>query len=263
MVESLAVRLGLSRSDKARIIKHTRPGRILEIGFGTGEVLEILAAYHSDSGFVAIERDTELFELSQQRLKEYKNIHFLNADIWDVAEIGLGKFDSIVLSSSLHEILPSSNKKRLEKFFRFLKCLTRQNGVIVIRDGVKPERNSVSSVRFKSPKVKSRFIRFTTQFFRLIPYQLVEPDLVEIKLWDLHDFLNKYFFEGELWQRDMKESFGYFTLKEVVEASGSGLRVLHSEQYSLEFLTTRWSNDFEMEHPAPPSSHMLLVLEKQ
>lgn len=138
--EDYYARMASSIGDKAKLLPFVYGKRVLEIGFGGGELMDIL---HSQ-GYEVYGLDASAVSVSKVHNAPYKeNVKEGYADeildFWDE-----GFFDTIILSSVLHEVFSYGNRNgkqqhsveaigsTLEVIFKALKS----GGEVIIRDGV-------------------------------------------------------------------------------------------------------------------------------
>lgn len=138
--EDYYARMASSIGDKAKLLPFVYGKRVLEIGFGGGELMDIL---HSQ-GYEVYGLDASAVSVGKVQNAPYKeNVKEGYADeildFWDE-----GFFDTIILSSVLHEVFSYGNRNgkqqhsveaigsTLEVIFKALKS----GGEVIIRDGV-------------------------------------------------------------------------------------------------------------------------------
>lgn len=132
----------MSRSvgDKARLLDHVVPGHILEIGFGGGELMNILheagnTVYGLDASEVSVSRvsDKAYFE---RVVEAYADETF--------EAFGANKFDTVIMSSVLHEVFSYGSRGGInartmiawhDAIANIAKTI-KPGGRLLIRDGV-------------------------------------------------------------------------------------------------------------------------------
>lgn len=131
-------RMKNSLGDKQKLLKFVKPGHVLDVGAGGGDLAEAVRLTGStvtalDGSFQAIEHMNE----------EYPHLKTVQAYTSEMSELFEPEtFDTIICSSILHEVYSYSEKsdkmdelnEALEIFNKFLK----PGGRLLIRDGVKP-----------------------------------------------------------------------------------------------------------------------------
>jgi hypothetical protein len=172
-------------------------------------------------------------------------------------------FNTVVISSVLHEIDWPYGRNASNKVLHLAHNLLRRDGVLVFRDGVKPgQKTEEIEVTLKTPYANEKFYRFITEYRqRPIKFSYVHRSnsRICISSYDLHDVLCKYYFEGELWERDMNEVFGTMSESEYHELIGKYFKIVHSETYVAPYLKELWNRDFEIINGVDPVSHILIV----
>lgn len=132
----------MSRSigDKARLLDYVVPGHILEIGFGGGELMDILhesgnTVYGLDASDVSVDRvsDKPYFERVVEAFADETFEAF-----------GANKFDTVIMSSVLHEVFSYGSRNSLnartmvawhDAIANIAKTI-KPGGRLLIRDGV-------------------------------------------------------------------------------------------------------------------------------
>jgi hypothetical protein len=106
-----------------------------------------------------------------------------------------------------------------------------------------------------------KFRRFVHEFkMRKIKYKFLNTakNIVRLSNHDLHDFLTKYYFEGELWERDMNENFGIRNKAEYYKFFAKYFEISYIDTYTPDYLKNLWTRDFQMLEGGFPFSHILL-----
>ncbi len=133
-------RMASSIGDKARLLTHIKGNNVLEIGFGGGELLDILdeqghTVYGLDASEVSVSKISQN-PYSPRVVEAYAN---------EITEnFGNEKFDSAILSSVMHEVFSYGNRDGLHKHsleafndtLRGIRDSLVPGGRIIIRDGV-------------------------------------------------------------------------------------------------------------------------------
>jgi len=262
---SFKARMDLTAHDKARMLAYVRPGRIIELGCGNGTVLSLIAERFPAAEIVGVDYDEDNLAAAADRLCGDR-VQLVRLDLRNLRDLDewQEKFDTVVLSSVLHEVESRYGLDTSCMVIQETRRLLSEGGMFLFRDGVKPEtRDAV--LRFKTPYARSKFERFVGEYYREIKFSLSGDDgsAIRISAFDLHDFACKYYFEGELWDRDMMESFGSRTLRQYLELVKGSFRVEHIEAYTLPLLTELWRRDFDIDQFETLKSHVLIAARKQ
>lgn len=136
-------RMASSVGDKARLLQHLTGTSVLEIGFGGGELLDIL----HEEGYLVYGLDASAVSESKVINKPYgvRTVEGFADEI--KASFGDTKFDNVILSSVMHEVFSYGNrngagKHSLVSFDAVLREIydaLNPGGRILIRDGVLAE----------------------------------------------------------------------------------------------------------------------------
>lgn len=260
--DELCRRMEFTTHDKARLLEFVQPGKILECGCGSGTVLALIAAQFPSSEVIGVDYDSSLLLAAAKRLMG-RNVLLIDMDMrrMHLAPHWRETFSTVVFSSSLHEVESNFGLPTAEGVLRHACGLLDGGGVLIWRDGVKPVGADVV-FRIKTAPIQAKFERFVNEYYRQVNYSLIDGGWISISSFDLHNFLCKYYFEGELWARDMRETFGVRTLRDYVNGLPPSLTVTHAEAYTLDVLRDMWARHFEFRVAEPIASHMLIVARK-
>jgi SAM-dependent methyltransferase len=254
---------GMARSkpDKAKIIEFVTGNRVLELGCGSGAVLELLQGHDRTIDLVGIDLSAKLLGAAAKQLGD--GVRFHRQDIFELcqhpAKLAEPKFSSVILCSALHEFATfalehperfleagvSPMLVAAKQIFGLAKSLLEPGGTIIIRDGVKLEAQMLQ-IRFKQPELQETFWRFSDDFR---PFKLefaAQGNLYTMQASHFYEFATKYFYQTN-WDIEVGEIFGW--------ASGSELEKLLLETgftpqtrqvYTIDFLRDKWQDAFEI-----------------
>jgi SAM-dependent methyltransferase len=213
---------------------------------------------------VAIDREEGVIADVGQR---YPALEVVCQDIaaWEDPDEFANRFDTLILSSVLHEVESDYGIRGCERVLEACRRMLKPGGRLILRDGVKPEPSATVSIRIKTTYARQKLDRFALEFRgRLIETPVDESGEGDIHLspYDLHDFLCKYYFEGEMWTRDMLEVFGNLDRRGYEDLAKRYFSIRHVETYTAPYLGVLWERDFDLPDGLP-HSHILLVAEKQ
>jgi SAM-dependent methyltransferase len=270
---------GMSNSapDKARIVQHIQPGSVLEIGCGNGVVLKLAAdeLKPDDSDpWVGVDMNAKLLSMAAKDLRDWP-VTLLRADLrrrelFMETMRQFGKFDNIILSSTLHEIYseefmaqlgsgrggdrPDAKDVQTAEHMAWgaimvaidmARKMLAPGGRIIIRDGIQPAPESLQ-VTFRTEFGESQFYKFVDDYPRFINYRedtkaqgTVLADAV-----DIFEFMTKYFYL-ENWEVEVNEVFGW-TSEEQFKVQFQGSSLKHFEAYTIPWLHDKWAGDFDM-----------------
>jgi SAM-dependent methyltransferase len=267
--EVYAAGMEASAADKAKLLEFVRPGIIADLGCGTGTVLELLRRKFRDSQFVGVDLSPEMIDRCSRRFPGAEiRRHDITLPMFDEASI-----DTFVLCSIMHEVFSYKgyDYSAVRATIRHCAEALRPGGRLIIRDGLKPEKDDAVYLTFLNQKTYDKFVRFALEFGSSeIVWKLVDNRIVVARR-DAMEFLTKYIYDTN-WKFEVKEQFGVFTLEAwAEELRKTGLKVIHKESYLIPWLrVTHWEKDVRMEirkdgeyRPTDyPDSTMILVGEK-
>lgn len=258
-----------SAGDKAKLLRHVRPGVIVELGCGAGTVLALLRERFPKSLLVGVDLNEEMVRRCRERFPGVEiRRHDVSRRLFDDDSI-----DTFVLCSVMHEVFSYKNCDygAVRETIRNSADALRKGGRLVIRDGVKPAREEATYLTFLNEETRLKFIRFSREFGSSEVAWREVDGRVQVARRDAMEFLTKYIYDVN-WAHEVKEHFGVFTLKQWAdELRFVGLKVVHQASYVIPWLRdTHWAKDVRLEvrvegkyRPGEwPHSTMVVVGEK-
>ncbi len=254
---------GMARSkpDKAKILEFVTGNRVLELGCGSGAVLELLHQHDPKIELVGVDLSAKLLGAAARQLGN--GVLFQRQDIFELCKnpekLAESKFSSVILCSALHEFATyalehperffesgvSPMLVAAKRIFGLAKNLLLPGGRLIVRDGVKLEPQ-VLTIRFKNPELQETFWRFSDDFR---PFKLefaVQGNLYTMEASHFYEFATKYFYTTN-WDIEVGEIFGWasgFELENLLLETG--FTPLTRQVYTIDFLRNKWQNAFEI-----------------
>jgi len=204
-----------------------KEGKIVDVGCGTGALINLLAKEFQESDILGVEATRKFYEFC--RLQEYANpfVFFYRRNILD-QNFKENTINTFVYSSILHEIYSYIGKETLIKVFKNTYKQLVNSGRIVIRDVVGPEnakkivymelnqKDGKSAGDIKKLSTYAKFFRFVKDFKpRKIKFKKVKIDgkeLIKLYLVDAYEYISKMNYIDN-WQSEMREEFGFWSFK--------------------------------------------------
>lgn len=232
--------MNAAKSDKARMVEHCRPGRIVEVGPGGGVVLDLLAERFPDSEIIGLDVSKMVVDaLEEKRAREGRRWRVIEADAFEMpSAIGEASADSVVYCSVLHEIYSycehEGRRYRLEPVAALLRAswkTLKRGGRLVIRDGVMPPRGQERLLRLLAPDAREMLDLYVAQFEgRPIRYA-EEPDgRIRMSAEDAMAFMYTYNWGPASFPYEVREQYGVLPYDEYRDAIlgwlGSDARVV-------------------------------------
>lgn len=237
-------RMRSSLGDKEGILPYVKPGNVLDVGAGGGELSEALRLAGNEVW--ALDGSDEAYARISENFPE---VHAVRAFSHEVLNIfPKNSFDTIVCSSILHEIYSYGDPTNgpysvnavldaLESFYQLLK----PGGVLIIRDGVMPtEWNKQVIVHLKTDDAVKFYEMYReeapfyseTSGMRRVHLANVEKGFYRGTLASAMEFLYTLTWGWNSAPRETQELYGVFT----EDSYGGyladlGFNVEHSEQY--------------------------------
>lgn len=257
-----------------------QPGRILELGCGEGRLLgELLRMCEANKipvgECVGVDNQPKAIECARRL---YPRASFLVAD-YAGQPLKLKPFDLVMLVGTLHEVYSSNRsimsgeidrhpgKKAVEKALRQSARLVRDNGYMVLFDGVEHSSPEAKiTVKFQSAEAAEEFKQLADEYeaFQLEYEGLAPGDRVRISMHDFTRYITKTrFFKTDSWEIEKRESYQYFSADEFRENFGElGFKVL-----TLQCSSPRqadWRKRVRIETPGVdfPEENILIVGQK-
>jgi SAM-dependent methyltransferase len=254
---------GMARSkpDKSKMLEFVTGNRVLELGCGSGAVLELLAQHDPSIELVGVDLSAKLLGTAARKLED--GVRFHRRDIFDLCKdpkkLAESKFSSIILCSALHEFATfalehptrffeagvSPMMVAAKQIFSLAKSLLEPGGTIIVRDGVKLEPQMLNVV-FKNADLQETFWRFSDDFR---PFKLefaVQGNLYTMQASHFYEFATKYFYQTN-WDIEVGEIFGWASSNELEKLLlETGFTPLTRQVYTIDFLKDKWQNAFEI-----------------
>ena len=273
-----------ANSTKDSIIDYVEGNSVVDVGSGGGVLLDRLEKKYPEKTIIGTDISANVIEvLNQKKLKEGHNWKVL---VHNFVEGGFPeKIDNVIFSSILHEIYSynetehgcfeiESVKNALRNAYESL----NENGRIIIRDGIKTEGHALRRIRFTDASGLEFFENYVRDFKGLKELTdaekvaNVDRDNLEVSgdINFIREFMYTYTWGIQSYPHEVKEQFGYFTLREYVEFfENLGAEILLAKEF-LEpgypdhlgkQLTLTDESGAEVEFPA--SNCILVVRKKQ
>lgn len=231
-------RMASSVGDKSRLLPYLKGKRVLEIGFGGGELMDILHA----QGYEVYGVDASDVSVSKLQEKPYAErvVEAFADEI--VGQWPENYFDTVIVSSVLHEVFSYGNRDGKDKHSlnslkvtlgAIMKAL-RPGGRLLLRDGVLAENWDEKILL----TMLNQDVQGVKNYLSLQPFK----DRVSLSLVDEFTFLGNmesvasfaytYTWGEEALPRESQELFGVLTQKEYCSLlEETGFRMVHHEEY--------------------------------
>lgn len=281
--ESYLSDMSSSADDKRVILDYLKGDSVLDIGPGSGVMLDMIEKEADMETVVGVDLSTNVIEeLKTKKKNENHTWDVVKGDALKLHEsFAPNTFDTVLFSSIIHELfsyVPYQGKKfnydviaaTLESAYDILK----PGGRIIIRDGVMTEEAEERRlIRFKNEEDMKWLLAYTSQFKgRHISYHAISKNEVIMPVNDALEFLYTYTWGEEAFAHEVNEQFAYFTpmgyMDFIWKTFGSRMKFVYMDHYLQKGYTDNLSEkiDFEDLEGNPevlPDSTCLLVLEKQ
>ena len=189
--------------------------RILDVGCGSGILMNAIQAVNPDAKIVGIDINQAAVDTCVEQ-----GLDVRNATLEVLVEEG-AKFDCVIFSSVLHEFSSYDETTPfkaypIENAIRDAAKLTEKGGLIIIRDGIRVDENrrdEVIRIKFNNPEDYLWIERFKKDFPDYNGFGAdLRPD--ELGIENAKEFLYTYTWGEKSWNREVMERFGILTLEE-------------------------------------------------
>ncbi|MCW2763836.1 MAG: hypothetical protein JWR85_4037 [Marmoricola sp.] len=231
-------RMASSIGDKARLLSFVHGKKVLEIGFGGGEVLDIL----HEQGYEVYGLDASDVSTGKVADKPYGQ-RVVEAYADEISQYWpQGYFDTIIISSTLHEVFSYGNRNGRDKHslesvgftVKGIYDALAPGGRILLRDGVLANNWDTKTKIF----MKNGDTQGVKNYLDLQPFKdrvsltLTGPDTFIGTLESAAAFAYTYTWGENALPRESQELFGVLTLGEYSALMENiGFTVIHSEEY--------------------------------
>jgi len=203
-------------------------GKIVDVGCGTGALVNLLAKKFQESDIIGVEATRKFYEYC--KLQDYPNpfVYFYRRNILN-QNFKEDSINSFVYSSILHEIYSYIGVAALRKALRNTFTQLAPKGRIIIRDVVGPnqkkkkvymklnEKDGKEKGKIDQLSTYSKFFRFTKDFKpRKIKFKKKKIDghnFVLLNLQDAYEYFSKMSYTDN-WESEMREEFGFWNFSE-------------------------------------------------
>lgn len=231
-------RMASSIGDKARLLPYVAGNKVLEIGFGGGELLDIF----QEQGATVYGIDASDVSIAKVSSKPYSS-RMVEAYANEITEnFGHEFFNSVVLSSIMHEVFSYGNRNGLHKHslesfedtLREIHASLVAGGHLIIRDGVLAENwdDKVELVMLNGD------VEGVEKYLEMQPFK----DRVALTYQGDNTFLGNlesvtafaytYTWGEDALPRESQELFGVLTQTEYrTLLENHGFTMIHSEEY--------------------------------
>jgi ubiquinone/menaquinone biosynthesis C-methylase UbiE len=212
------------------LIQHVKPGKIIELGCGSGMVLETLSAHFTDSAIAGVDMNAN--QLEKVIEKNLRNVIPIEGDI--TQKIFPDRtFDTVLFVASLHEVFSYRGRRKVRAAIQMAHDILMDAGVLIIQDFLKPPSRSVD-MGFYNEETSKKFLRFAREYCpRRIKFEETEHGAT-LDIADAIEFISKYRSPTEEdWKQEMRETHFFFTeveFQKLAQKTGLTIRDLKKLQ---------------------------------
>ena len=266
---------------KAKLLDFIVGKNILDVGPGGGALMDLIIDTYPDKKVFGIDISQNVIEeLEKKKIKEKKDYTLVKGNALCLEDyFKKNSIDTIVYSSIIHELFSyieyNGKKFNYETIKTALKSaynILPNKGRIIIRDGIKTEKNEKRIIEFKNRSDLNILKRYKQDFKgRDIKFDVIDDDKVIMNVNDAMEFLYTYTWGENSYPMEVQEQFGYFTPKEYikfVKDNLEGAKIIYSnhflqEGYSEHLLPKINFYDENYNTVNLPDSTFILVIEKE
>lgn len=194
---------------------------ILDVGSGSGILVEEIRKIDKNAKITGI--DLNEFAIDTCNKKNIENTTFLKLSLKELKEEIINnnkeKFDCIIFSSVLHEFSSYATKDVRYSEIPILEAIAtakeilEENGIIIIRDGLKETKQNLIELNFKEKKDEKFLEKYQTKYHKQIKIEKIN-DKFYLNAADLKEFLYTYTWGEKSFEREVKEQFGILSKRE-------------------------------------------------
>lgn len=223
-------RMEASLGDKIKIVDNVKSGNILEVGFGSGSLMNVLSELGND--VFGIDSSEE----SVNRAIELGLENVFLGDANDIEKVFEGQmFDTIIFCSMIHEVFSYKRNELTDKPLHMANLegamqvndllnqaykLLKDDGKIIIRDGVKVpiyKENNLTTFTLKNSELfmlddYRRFWANQEMQFNLT-HKNNDETVISCGLNDAMEFLYTYTWGKDSMEHERKERYGFLSLE--------------------------------------------------
>lgn len=187
--------------------------RILDVGCGSGILMQAIQAVNPDAKIVGIDINQSAVDTCVEQ-----GLDVRNATLSDLVKSG-ETFDCVIFSSVLHEFSSYDEKapfteKPIEDAIADASKITDKGGFIIIRDGIRVAENGrveLVKINFKNPEDANWIERFKKDFPDYHETVQLEPGVLSKE--NAKEFLYTFTWGDKSWPREVQERFGIMTIE--------------------------------------------------
>lgn len=263
-------RMSSALGDKKRVLPYIKGKTVLDIGCGSGDLLNVLLeeknlnAFGIDPSPESIERNKyqdRVFELYSDEIDfQFKNQFF----------------DTIICSSVFHEVFSYGNYytspgklQSLSDALRSIYHALKPGGRLIVRDGVAPDFQGEFTMQVDNPSAVYKFLdaspfsRGNTPLDRNIHIKYLGDGVFKGTASSLMEFAFTYTWGVESFDREVQEYYGIFTLDEYRSfVENHGFYSVFSCKYTQPEYITHLEGKVKFDMPFP-STNALWVYDKE
>lgn len=258
--------IALEKVASASVFFNNQKGKtIVDVGMASGTSSAILAHLFPNAEIVGVDINPKMLEYAQEHYQQ-ENLSFRLDDGEKLESFEKSSVHGFFNCSAIHHIT-SYNDYDTNRAWNALKRqaeLLEPNGILVVRDFVKPEEQEVfielsTGQKANRPSDVDLFIRFSKEArslndsdvrgFPIVEYPSENPDSKRFRafLTDVTEFIRrKDYFDN--WDVELQEEYGYYSQKEFEQIFRDlGLRVVLSAPiYNRWIINNRYKGQFRI-----------------
>ena len=230
------------------LVRHVKPDKIVELGCGSGFVLEVLSGHFPQCTIIGVDISIERLDKVYER--GLKNVVPMKGDFTKKL-FPDNTFDTAIFVASLHEVCSAEGRDKLKDTLNIINKELKDDGIVLIQDFVKPYEMPVE-LCFNNEETQKIFLRFARDFRqRKVVFEKIRRG-VKLDIADAVEFISKYRTPSEEdWNDEMDETHFFFTEEEYMKTAREAGFVVHDVK-KLSKSEAYWSEvkrDIGFDHP--------------
>ena len=226
------------------------PGRVVDLGSGTGALVQALSYRFPQSAFDGIDLSVPLLRRAEDLTYGSESVRFLHGDVRE-PPLPAGCASTVIFSSVLHEVhsYQGYDVDEVRRALQNASRLLKPGGRLLVRDGVRPSGEYAVHLWCADDDLtalgstRDRFLRFSREFKGGppeggAPHSIDEAGRFVCALPLVNEFLTMKDYV-EHWDLEVREEFGVMTARDYgCEVQRWGLSIVHLREYVSPWIET-------------------------
>ena len=268
------------------LLPYVQQGLIVDAGFGTGSLLEVLTKKFPKSEFVGVDISPEFILRAKKKFAGNKKINISRGDIRFLEAYGIKDATTVIHASILHEVHSYNgyDETPVHRALRSAYEVLVSGGRLLIRDGIAPSRATValwcnnkdgkSKGKVAELSTRAMFKKFVEEYRQGVGVLFDEAkvagkDCYVLRARDAYEFMAKKDYRTH-WDLEIHEEYGFWREREWLQAlKKAGFKSVDLQEKNNDWIIkNRWQGSVELYDPVSGKkldyfpTHAVFVAEK-